>query len=100
MHTKWQLPLLEAMFVKYTAIVICKGNEDKGDDENGDKSIITIKQVAIEQSISIFILRRQVDLAPRKVAVFSLQTPQQRIVQRKLKAAQKEHSLAVRRVDL
>jgi hypothetical protein len=43
MHAKWQLPLLEAMFVKYTAIVNREGDRDKGDDEDGDEDTITIE---------------------------------------------------------
>jgi hypothetical protein len=56
MHEKWPLPILEAIFVKYTAIVNCEGNRDKNDDEdsddkNGNEDTITNKQVAIWQSI-------------------------------------------------
>jgi hypothetical protein len=42
-HAKWPLHLLEAMFVKYTAIVNREGNEDKGDDKGDDEDPITIK---------------------------------------------------------
>jgi hypothetical protein len=46
MHATWPLHLLEAMFVKYTAIVNREGNEDNGDEEDDDKNTITTKQVA------------------------------------------------------
>jgi hypothetical protein len=90
MHAKWPLYLLGAMFVKYTAIVNREGNEDKGDNEDGDKDTITTEQVAIWQSIidkkradaakhsaicPISIICRHVDCDPRIAILPILQTP-------------------------
>jgi hypothetical protein len=47
MHAKWPLPLLEAMFEKYTAIVSRESNKDKDEDKDGNKDTKTIEQVAI-----------------------------------------------------
>jgi hypothetical protein len=47
MHTKWALPFLEAMFVKYTAVVNREGREAKDGDEDADENTINIEQVAI-----------------------------------------------------
>jgi hypothetical protein len=50
--TKWPLPLLEARFGKYTAIVNREDITDKeGSDEDDDEDTITIEQVASWQSI-------------------------------------------------
>jgi hypothetical protein len=112
-HANGPLHLLEAMFVKYTAIGNREGNENKGDDEDDDEDLIPNKQVAIWQSIidkkradaakhrairPISILRRHVNCS-HIATVPRLQTPQQRKVQKKRKTAQKVHRKAVQRGD-
>jgi len=113
MHLKWPLPLLEAMFRKYTAIVSTRPSSTTT-DESDEQGTITTEQV---QQWQLIIDKKRKEQQARRALrppsilrlptpdqpthpvrrpLLSHPTPQERLLQKKRKLAQKEHRLAVR----